>query len=95
MHIIHACPTDWFLFRSITGEIDAAATVREFTRRFPTYRRAALAGKEVVGRDRADNGFVFRSADEKSVSLADAMGDPLGSVQTSQRKKSLSGCDRH
>jgi len=69
-------------------------TVREFTRKFPSYRRAALAGKEVRVRDRAGNGFVFRSVDEKPVSLADAMGDLLGSVQTGQRKKSLSGYGR-
>ena len=69
-------------------------TVREFTRKFPSYRRAALAGKEVRVRDRAGNGFVFRSVDEKAVSLADAMGDLLGSVQTGQRKKSLSGYGR-
>jgi hypothetical protein len=69
-------------------------TVREFTRNFPSYRRAALAGKEVRLRDRAGNGFVFRSVDEKSVSLADAMGDLLGSVHTGQRKKSLTGYGR-
>lgn len=69
-------------------------TVREFTRKFPSYRRAALAGKEVRVRDRAGNGFVFRSVDEKAVSLADAMGDLLGSVQTGQRKKSLTGYGR-
>ena len=69
-------------------------TVREFTRRFPNYRRAALAGKEVRVRDRAGNGFVFRATAEKAVSLADAMGDLLGSVQTGQRKKSLAGYGR-
>ena len=69
-------------------------TVREFTRRFPNYRRAALAGKEVRVRDRAGNGFVFRASAEKPVSLADAMGDLLGSIQTGQRKKSLAGYGR-
>jgi hypothetical protein len=70
-------------------------TVREFTRKFPNYRRAALAGKEVRVRDRDGNGFVFRAAEEKkAVSLADAMGDLLGSVQTGQRKKSLAGYGR-
>ena len=57
-------------------------TVREFTRRFPDYRRAALAGKEVRVRDRDGNGFVFRTASNQSVSLADAMGDLIGSVRT-------------
>ena len=69
-------------------------TVRDFTRKFPNYRRAALAGKEIFVRDRAGNGFVFRAADEKPVSLADAMGDLIGSVQTGQGKKSLAGYGR-
>ena len=69
-------------------------TVREFTRKFPNYRRAALAGKEVRVRDRAGNGFVFRATEEKAVSLADAMGDLLGSVQSGRRKKSLAGYGR-
>ena len=69
-------------------------TVREFTRRFPNYRRAALAGKEVRVRDRAGNGFVFRAIDENPISLADAMGDLIGSVKTGQRKKSLAGYGR-
>ena len=69
-------------------------TVREFTRKFPNYRRAALAGKEVRVRDRAGNGFVFRAAIENPVSLADAMGDLLGSVRTGQRRKTLAGYGR-
>jgi hypothetical protein len=69
-------------------------TVREFTRKFPNYRRAALAGKEVRVRDRAGHGFVFRAVDEKPVSLAAAMGDLIGSVQTGRRKKSLAGYGR-
>lgn len=69
-------------------------TVREFTRKFPNYRRAALAGKEVRVRDRSGNRFVFRAADQTPVSLADAMGDLIGSVQTGQRKKSLAGYGR-
>lgn len=69
-------------------------TVREFTRRFPNYRRAALAGKEVRVRDRDGNGFVFRAAEGKAVSLADAMGDLIGSVKSGQRKKSLAGYGR-
>ena len=69
-------------------------TVREFTRKFSNYRRAALAGKEVRVRDRAGNGFVFRAAKEKPVSLADAMGELIGSVQSGERKKSLAGYGR-
>jgi hypothetical protein len=69
-------------------------TIREFTRKFPNYRRAALAGKEVRVRDRAGNGFVFRAADKRPVSLADAMGDLIGSVQTGRSRKSLAGYGR-
>jgi hypothetical protein len=69
-------------------------TVREFTRKFPNYRRAALAGQEVRVRDRAGNGFVFRAAKTKPVSLAAAMGDLLGSVQSGKSKKTLAGYGR-
>ena len=69
-------------------------TVREFTRRFPNYRRAALAGKEVEVRDRKGNGFVFRAAETKAVSLAEAMGELLGSVQSGRPKKTLAGYGR-
>ena len=69
-------------------------TVRDFTRKFPNYRRAALAGKQVEVRDRKGNGFIFRAKDTKSVSLAEAMGDLLGSVQSGRRKKTLAGYGR-
>jgi hypothetical protein len=69
-------------------------TTREFTRKFPNFRRAALAGQEVRVRDRAGNGFVFRAAEEKPVSLADAMGELIGSLQTGQGRKSLAGYGR-
>jgi hypothetical protein len=62
-------------------------TVREFTRKFPNFRRAALAGKEVQVRDRAGNDFVFRATEKKSMSLAEAMGDMLGSVQSGRSRK--------
>jgi hypothetical protein len=69
-------------------------TAREFTRKFPNYRRAALAGKEIRVRDRAGNRFVFRAAEEKPVSIADAMDDLLGSVQSGKKQKSLAGYGR-
>ena len=69
-------------------------TVREFTRRFPNYRRAALAGKEVRVRDRSGKSFVFRAAEEEPMSLAAAMGDLIGSVKSGRRKKSLAGYGR-
>ena len=69
-------------------------TVREFTRKFPNFRRAALAGKEVQVRDRAGNDFVFRATETKSVSLAEAMGAILGSVRSGKSKKTLAGYGR-
>lgn len=70
-------------------------SVREFTRKFPTYRRAALAGKEVRVRDRSGKSFVFHAAEEESpVSLAEAMGDLIGSVKSGQKEKSLAGYGR-
>jgi hypothetical protein len=69
-------------------------TVREFTRKFPNFRRAALAGREVQVRDRAGNDFVFRATETKSVSLAEAMGAILGSVQSGKSKKTLAGYGR-
>jgi hypothetical protein len=69
-------------------------TVREFTRRFPNFRRAALAGKEVRVRDRQGNGFVFRAADTKPTSLAEAMGGLLGSIQSGRPKKTFAGYGR-
>lgn len=69
-------------------------TTREFTRRFPSYRRAALAGKEVRVRDRAGNDFIFRAENSPPVSLAEGMGDLIGSVQSGQKKKSLTGYGR-
>jgi len=69
-------------------------STREFTRRFPNYRRAALAGKEVRVRDRAGNDFVFRTEESKPVSMADAMKDLMGSVRSGQDKKSLAGYGR-
>lgn len=69
-------------------------SARDFTRKFPNFRRAALAGKEVRVRDRAGNGFVFRAVETKPVSLAHAMGDLLGSVRSGKKKKSLAGYGR-
>ena len=74
---------------------DMQATVREFTRRFPKFRRAALAGEEIKVRDREGNGFVFRRAEKaRPVSLAEAMGELLGSVRSGQAKKTLDGYGR-
>ncbi len=69
-------------------------TTREFTRKFPNFRRAALAGKEVRVRDREGNAFVFRATETKPVSLAEAMGDMIGSVQSGRSKKTLAGYGR-
>lgn len=70
-------------------------TTREFTREFPRFRRAALAGREVQVRDRDGNGFVFRTAPAKSSpSLAEAMGDMLGSVASGRASKTLADYGR-
>lgn len=69
-------------------------TTREFTRKFPSFRRAALAGKEVCVRDRAGNDFVFRATETRTVSLAEAMGDLMGSVRSGRSKKTLIGYGR-
>jgi hypothetical protein len=68
--------------------------VREITRKIPNIRPAAHAGKEVQVRDRAGNDFVFRATETKSVSLAEAMGAILGSVQSGKSKKTLAGYGR-
>jgi hypothetical protein len=69
-------------------------TVREFTRKFSCYRRAAIAGKQVEVRDREGNDFVFRAVEAKAVSLAEAMGDLLGSVKSGRSKKASDGYGR-
>lgn len=70
-------------------------TTSEFTRSFPRYRRAALAGKEVQVRDRDGHGFVFRAAQTVApTSLAAAMGDLIGSVSSGRPRKTLIGYDR-
>jgi len=70
-------------------------TTREFTRCFPRFRRAALAGKEVQVRDRDGNGFVFRAAQaDAPPSLAEAMGDLIGSVASGRSRKTLDGYGR-
>lgn len=70
-------------------------TTREFTRSFPRFRRAALAGKEVHVRDRDGNSFVFRAAQTAATpSLAEAMGDLIGSVASGRRRKTLAGYGR-
>jgi hypothetical protein len=69
-------------------------TVREFTRKFPSYRRAALAGKEVRVRDRSGKSFIFRAAHDEPMSLADSMGDLIGSVRSGKKKKSRGGYGR-
>jgi hypothetical protein len=69
-------------------------TTREFTRKFPNFRRAALAGKEVRVRDRAGNDFTFRATETKPISLAESMGDLIGSVKSGKPKKTLAGYGR-
>lgn len=69
-------------------------TTREFTRKFPSFRRAALAGEEVRVRDRSGNNFVFRATETKAVSLAESMADLIGSVRSGRARKTLAGYGR-
>lgn len=70
-------------------------TTRDFTRSFPRYRRAALAGKEVQVRDRDGNSFVFRAAQtDAPPSLAEAMGELIGSAASGRPRKTLAGYGR-
>ena len=67
------------------------ATTRNFTRKFPVYRRAARAGQTVRVRDRDGVVYVFTRDKSDAPSLADVAGHLLGSVNTGVRKKSLKG----
>ena len=87
---VHLVTPQWLTTMSVMD-----VTMREFTRKLPDYRRAALAGKEVRVRDRSGQSFVFRAVRaEEPVSLADAMGDLIGSVKSGRTKKALVGCGR-
>ena len=67
------------------------ATARNFTRKFPIYRRAARAGQTVRVRDRDGVTYVFSREEADAPSLADVAGHLLGSVNSGVRKKSLAG----
>lgn len=67
------------------------ATARNFTRKFPLYRRAARAGQKVRVRDRDGVTYVFAREQADAPSLAEVAGHLLGSVNSGVRKKSLKG----
>lgn len=67
------------------------ATARDFTRKFPVYRRAAKAGQTVQVRDRDGVTYVFARDAKEAPSLSDVAGHLLGSVNSGVRKKSLAG----
>jgi hypothetical protein len=65
------------------------ATARDFTRKFPVYRRAAKAGQTVRVRDRDGVTYVFAREAKEAPSLADVAGHLVGSVNSGVSKKSL------
>lgn len=67
------------------------ATARNFTRKFPLYRKAARAGQTVRVEDRDGVIYVFARDKAEAPSLADVAGHLLGSVNSGVRKKSLKG----
>jgi hypothetical protein len=67
------------------------ATARDFTRKFPRYRKAARAGQTVRVQDRDGVVYVFTRDNSAAPSLADVAGHLLGSVSSGIRKKSLKG----
>lgn len=70
---------------------DMNTNTREFTRKFPSFRRAALSGKPVVVRDREGNEFVFERRKAGAKTLADAIAHLAGVGATGVVKKSLRG----
>lgn len=75
----------------LTTMSDMQATARDFTRKFPVYRRAAKAGQTVRVRDRDGVTYVFARVANEAPSLSDVAGHLLGSVNSGVRKKSLDG----
>ena len=80
--------------RRLTTMSAMQATARNFTRKFPIYRRAARAGQTVRVRDRDGVTYVFAREEADAPSLADVAGHLLGSVNSGVRKKSLAGYGR-
>lgn len=67
------------------------ASARDFTRRFPRYRKAARAGQTIRVQDRDGVVYVFARDQTDAPSLADVAGHLLGSVNSGVRRKSLKG----
>ena len=70
------------------------ATARNFTRKFPLYRRAARAGQTVQVRDRDGVVYVFARAPDDAPSLADVVGHLKGCVHSGRPRKTLEGFGR-
>ena len=66
-------------------------STREFTRRFPAFRRAALNGQAVAVRDREGNEFTFEVKRASPKSLAEAVAHLAGMAKTGTRVKTLRG----
>ena len=70
------------------------ATARNFTRKFPLYRKAARAGQTVRVQDRDGVVYVFARDKADAPSLADVVGHLKGSVHSGRPKKTLEGFGR-
>ena len=70
------------------------ASTRNFTRKFPLYRKAARAGQTIRVQDRDGVVYVFARDKANAPSLADIVGHLKGSVSSGRRKKNLEGFGR-
>lgn len=70
------------------------ATARDFTRRFPRYRKAARAGQTIRVEDRDGVVYVFTRDESSAPSLADVVGHLKGSVHSGRARKTLAGFGR-
>lgn len=66
-------------------------TIRDFTRRFPAFRKAALEGKPVAIRDREGHEFTFALKRPSPKTLADAVAHLAGVAKTGVKRKTLRG----
>lgn len=71
-----------------------STTTREFTRKFPAFRRDALEGKSVEIRDREGNAFTFAMKKPAPKTLAEAVGHLAGIVNSGRPRKTLKGYGR-
>jgi hypothetical protein len=70
------------------------ATARNFTRKFPLYRKAARAGQTIRIEDRDGVVYVFSRDKADAPSLADVVGHLKGCVRSGRPKKTMEGFGR-